>query len=131
MTGGCRRVAPNILLRGSLSISGSKHDLEFIELVPLGIGPLSVRDRQKRLQALSRGNRARFIHGDTLSLFDGFFSTRVILLGTPDHCSIFTPASLITFARCDDTPDGLGRVGLRLRRNRGTGDCGNERVAQP
>ena len=70
VSGGCSRVSPNILLRRSLSISGSQHDLKFIELIPLGIGPLSVRDRQKRLQAQSRGNRSRLVHGDTISLFD-------------------------------------------------------------
>jgi hypothetical protein len=51
MTGGCSRVPPNVLLRRFLPISGSQHNLKFIELIPLGIGPLSVRDRQKRLQA--------------------------------------------------------------------------------
>lgn len=70
MTGGCGRVPPNVLLRSFLSISGSQHDLKFIELIPLGIGPLSVRDRQKRLQAQSRGNRSRLVHGHTISLFD-------------------------------------------------------------
>ena len=70
MTGGCRRVPPNVLLRSFLSISGSQHDLKFIEFIPLGIGPLSVRDRQEGLQALSRGNRSGFVHGDTISLFD-------------------------------------------------------------
>jgi hypothetical protein len=70
MTGGCSRVPPNVLLRSFLSISGSQHNLKFIELIPLGIGPLSVRDRQKRLQAQSRGKWSRFIHDDTPSLFD-------------------------------------------------------------
>ena len=70
MTGGCSRVPPGVLVRRFLSISGRQHDLEFIEFIPLGIGPLSVRDRQKRLQAQSRGNRSRLVHGDTISLFD-------------------------------------------------------------
>lgn len=117
MTGGCSRVPPNVLIRSFLSISGSQHDLKFIELIPLGIGPLSVRDRQKRLQAQSRGTRSRFIHGDTLSLFekarlDEFPVHIVFQLAAPrpdrlcdpgaaasrlNHCSSFTPASLITF----------------------------------
>jgi hypothetical protein len=74
LAGGCRRVPPNVLFRGfisiSLSIAGSQHDFKLIEFIPLSIGPLSVRDRQKRLQALSGGNRSRFVHGDTISLFD-------------------------------------------------------------
>jgi hypothetical protein len=51
MTAGRSAVPPDVLLRRSLSISGSQHDLELIELIPLGIGPLSLRNRQKRLQA--------------------------------------------------------------------------------
>jgi hypothetical protein len=70
MTGGCSGVPPNALLRGSLSISGSQHDLKFIELIPLGLGPLSFRDREKLLQATTGGIRLRFIHGSIISSFD-------------------------------------------------------------
>jgi hypothetical protein len=119
MTSGCRRVSPGVLICGFLSVSRSQHDLEFIQLIPLGIGPLSVRDRQKRLQPLPRGNRSRFIHGDTISLFDEasldeFREYDAFQLAAPraprgagrcivtncsvtHHCSTFTPASLITF----------------------------------
>jgi len=54
MDGGWTGVPRNTLLRISLSISRGQHDLEFIEFIPFGFGPLSVRDGQKRLQALSR-----------------------------------------------------------------------------
>jgi len=70
LTAGCSAVPPNALLRSSLSISGSQHDLELIELIPLGIGPLSVRNRQERLQANTGGNRLRVIHGGIISSFD-------------------------------------------------------------
>src|SRR3972149_1221427 len=70
MTGGCSRVPPGVLVRRFPSVSRRQHDLEFIEFIPLGIGPLSVRDRQEGLQALSRGNRSGFVHGETISLFD-------------------------------------------------------------
>jgi len=70
MTAGCSGVPPSVLFRGSLSISGSQHDFELIELIPLGIGPLSLWNRQKRLQAGTGGNRLRFIHGRIISSFD-------------------------------------------------------------
>jgi hypothetical protein len=66
----CGSVPPGVLLRGALSISSGQHDLELIELIPLGIGPLPLRNRQKRLQASARGNRLRFIHGGIISSFD-------------------------------------------------------------
>ena len=40
------------------------------DLIPLGIGALPVRDRQKRLQAKTRGSRLRFIHAGIISSFD-------------------------------------------------------------
>lgn len=41
-----RSIPPSVLLRSSLPICGGKHDLELIELIPLGIGPLPLRNRQ-------------------------------------------------------------------------------------
>jgi hypothetical protein len=72
MTAGCSAVPTNvlILIRSSLSISGSQHDLELIQLIPLGVGPLSLWNRQKSLQASTGGNRLRFIHGRIISSFD-------------------------------------------------------------
>jgi hypothetical protein len=61
---------PYALRRSSLSISGSQHNLKFIELVPLGLGPLSIRDSQKLLQAKTGGSRLRFTHGGIISSFD-------------------------------------------------------------
>ena len=69
MTAGCSAVPPNALLRSALSISGSQLDLKLIELIPLGVSALSVRNRQKLLQAGTRGNRLWLIHGRIISLF--------------------------------------------------------------
>ena len=69
MTAGCSAVPPTALLRSSLSISGSQHNLELIELIPLGLGPLSLRNRQQRLQAGTGGSWLRFIHGRIISSF--------------------------------------------------------------
>jgi hypothetical protein len=69
MTTGCSAVPPNVLLRSALSISGSQHDLELIQLIPLGVGPLPLRNRQQRLQASAGGNRLLFIHGRIISSF--------------------------------------------------------------
>jgi hypothetical protein len=60
-------VPPDILLRGSLPVSAGQLDLELIQLVPLGIGPLALRNRLKLLQAGTRGYRLRFIHGGIIS----------------------------------------------------------------
>ena len=65
-----RSVPPGVLLRSALPISGGQLDLELIELIPLGIGPLPLRDCQERLQAGARGNGLRFIHGGIIPLFD-------------------------------------------------------------
>jgi hypothetical protein len=64
-----RSVPPGVLLRSALPISGGQLDLELIELIPLGIGPLPLWNRQERLQAGTGGNRLRFIHGRIISSF--------------------------------------------------------------
>jgi hypothetical protein len=61
-------VPPSVLLQGSLPISGGKHDLELIELIPLRIGPLPLRNRKKRLQPSTGGRRLRIIHCGIISL---------------------------------------------------------------
>ena len=71
MTGGYWGVPPNALLRSPLPVSGRQHDLEFIEFIPLGVGPLSLVDRQKLLQAKTGGTRLRLVHGDIISSFGG------------------------------------------------------------
>lgn len=40
-------------VRGTGAIAGSKCDLEFIEFIPLGIGPIAVGDGQQLLHALA------------------------------------------------------------------------------
>jgi hypothetical protein len=69
MAAGRSAVPPNVLLRSALSISGSQHDLELVQLIPLGVGPLPLWNRQQRLQAGTGGNRLRFIHGRIISSF--------------------------------------------------------------
>jgi hypothetical protein len=69
MAAGRSAVPPNALLRSALSISGSQHDLELVQLIPLGVGPLPLWNRQQRLQAGTGGNRLRFIHGRIISSF--------------------------------------------------------------
>jgi len=64
LTARCGSVPPGILLRSALAISGSQHDLELIELIPLGIGPLPVRNCLQGSQAIAGGNRCRIIHGE-------------------------------------------------------------------
>lgn len=70
LTARCRSVPPGIRLRGSLPISAGQLDLELIELVPLGVGPLPLRNCLKLLQAGTRGYRLRFVHRGIISLFD-------------------------------------------------------------
>ena len=40
-----------VLIRRSLPVAGSKHDLELVQLVPLFVGPLPLGNGQERLQA--------------------------------------------------------------------------------
>lgn len=56
MTSGCDDVAPKVLVRSALAISGSQHNLKFIEFIPLGLGPQPFWNFQKRLQAKTWGN---------------------------------------------------------------------------
>jgi hypothetical protein len=70
MTRGCRVVPPEVVILGSLPITGREHDLQLIDLVPLGVGPLPVRDREQRLQAMTRRSRLWFVHGVIISSFD-------------------------------------------------------------
>jgi len=39
-----------LLLASSPPVSGSQHDLQLVDLIPLGIGPLPLRNREQRLQ---------------------------------------------------------------------------------
>ena len=40
-----------VLIRRSLPVAGSKHDLKLVQLVPLFVGPLPLGNGQERLQA--------------------------------------------------------------------------------
>ena len=54
-------------VRRALPIPRSQHDLELVELIPLGIGPLPLGNGKKRLQAGARGRWLRFVHGGIIS----------------------------------------------------------------
>lgn len=78
MTGRWGAVPANALILGALPVSGRQNDLEFIDLVPLGVGALPVRDRQKLLQALTGGSWLRFVHGGIISSFANRSMARAI-----------------------------------------------------
>ena len=99
MPTGRSAVPPNVLIRSSLSISGSQHDLELIQLIPLGVGPLSLWNRQKSLQAGTGGKRLRFIHGGIISSFDivsetGWTRTRRLCLHLDELERLKRPGSI-------------------------------------
>jgi hypothetical protein len=60
---------PNGWIRGALPVSRRQNDLEFVDLIPLGLGALAFGDRQERLQALTGGSWFRLIHGGIISSF--------------------------------------------------------------
>jgi hypothetical protein len=47
----------HMLIRGTRLVAGRQRDLELDDLIPLGIGALSLWNRKQRLQTLSRGFR--------------------------------------------------------------------------
>ncbi|MBI1965365.1 MAG: hypothetical protein HYS46_03880 [Betaproteobacteria bacterium] len=69
LTAGWRGVSPAALLRSSLPVSGGQRNLQLIQLIPFGIGPLSFWNRPQRLQAGTRGNRLRVVHGRIIASF--------------------------------------------------------------
>lgn len=56
-----------VWVRRPLPIPRRQHDLELVQLIPLGIGPLPLGNGKKRLQAGARGSRLRFVHGGIIS----------------------------------------------------------------
>ena len=65
MTGSHRCAPLSAPLLGVVSVPGSQFDFKVINLVPLGVGSLAIRYLKKLLQALTRRNRLRRIHGDS------------------------------------------------------------------
>lgn len=60
-------IPPHVLIRSTLAVSRSEHDLELVQLVPLGIGPLPLRNGEQRLQARAGRSRLLFVHGGIIS----------------------------------------------------------------
>jgi hypothetical protein len=67
MIPGVGSVPPHALLRSLLSIARSELDFKLVDLIPLGFASLPFRYREELLQALTRGNRLRCIHGGIFS----------------------------------------------------------------
>ncbi|OJW52033.1 MAG: hypothetical protein BGO63_19325 [Candidatus Accumulibacter sp. 66-26] len=63
------RIARAFLFAGVEAIAGSQLDLEIVQLIPLGVGALAVRDRLQFLQATARGCGLRCIHPRIIPLF--------------------------------------------------------------
>ena len=60
---------PHAALRRYGSINGSKSNLKFVDLIPLGFGTLPLGNRKKLLQPVMSGNRLWFIHGILMRRF--------------------------------------------------------------
>jgi len=70
LTGGaCRGVSPSALLRSLLTIGGRELDFKLMDRIPLGISSLTLRYRQKFLQATAGRRRLWCMHGDIISSF--------------------------------------------------------------
>ena len=70
MTGGDHgAVSPSALIRSLLTIGGRELDFKLMDLIPLGISSLTLRYRQKFLQATAERHRLWCMHGDIISSF--------------------------------------------------------------
>ena len=67
--GGYRGVSRKALLRRLLAIGGRELDFKLMDLIPLGIRSLTLRYRQKFLQATAGRHRLWCMHGDIISSF--------------------------------------------------------------
>jgi len=67
--GGYRGISRKALLRSLLAIGGRELDFKLVDLIPLGISSLTLRYRQKFLQATVGGNRWWCRHDDIMSSF--------------------------------------------------------------
>ena len=71
MTGrGYRDISPSALLRSLLAIGGRGLNFKLMDLIPLGISSLTLRYRQKFLQATAGRHRLWCMHGDIISSSD-------------------------------------------------------------
>src|SRR5216684_2826717 len=68
--GGYRGVSPSALLRSLLAIGGRELNFKLMDLIPLGISSLTLRYRQKFLQATTGRHRLWCRHGDIIPSFD-------------------------------------------------------------
>ena len=68
--GGYRGVSPSALLRSLLAIGGRELDFKLMDLIPLSISALTLRYRQKLLQASAGGHRLWCVHGGIIPSFD-------------------------------------------------------------
>ena len=68
--GGYSAVSPRVLLRSRRAIGRRELDFKLMDLIPLGIRSLTLRYRQKLLQASAGGHRLWFIHGRIISSLD-------------------------------------------------------------
>ena len=63
-------VSPSALRRNLLAIGGRELDFKLMDLIPLGISSLTLRYRQKLLQASAGGHRLWCVHGGIIPPFD-------------------------------------------------------------
>ena len=75
--GGYRGISPSALLRRLLAIGGRELNFKLMDLIPLGVSSLTLRYRQKFLQATAGRHRLWCMHGDIISSFDRCSGTRV------------------------------------------------------
>src|ERR1700693_1978301 len=66
--GGYRGVSPSALLRSLLAIGGRELDFKLMDLIPLSISALTLRYRQKLLQASAGGHRLWRMHSGHITL---------------------------------------------------------------
>lgn len=60
-------IPPHARVRRALAVPGSQHDLELVQLIPFGVGPLPLRNGEQRLQARSGGRWLLFVHTGIIS----------------------------------------------------------------
>jgi len=81
--GGCRGVSPNALLLRLLPIGGGELNFKRMDLIPLGVGALTLRYCQKLLQATAGRQLLWCIHDDIIPSFDRCVPARHQAVGRP------------------------------------------------